>query len=80
MPIFFLHFTLDKLRAASDAELGSTLGISDGRIAEPRQAINFLAPVVEKAPDPADVEVLRSAREAEDGEAQEGLHGEEGRD
>ena len=68
------YTTLDKLRAASDAELGSTLGISDGRIAELRQAINFLAPVVEKAPDPADVDVLRSARDAGDGEAQEGLH------
>ncbi|MBQ2477523.1 MAG: transcription termination factor NusA [Desulfovibrio sp.] len=79
------YTTLDKLRSTSDAEIGSTLGISDGRIAELRQAINFLAPVVEKAPDPADVDVLRSARDAGDGEAQEGLHqaglhGEEGRD
>ena len=42
--------SLDKLRAASDAELKEALALSPARIADLRSAINFLAPVVEQTP------------------------------
>ncbi|MBO4369060.1 MAG: transcription termination factor NusA [Desulfovibrio sp.] len=42
------YTSLDKLRAASDGELAEKLLISPLRISELRQAINFLAPVVEE--------------------------------
>ncbi|MBQ7456459.1 MAG: transcription termination factor NusA [Desulfovibrio sp.] len=40
--------SLNQLRAASDTELAQRLRISSARIADLRQAINFLAPVVEQ--------------------------------
>lgn len=47
--------TLDSLRQASDEELESSLALSANRIADLRSAINFLAPVVEKTPEPSTV-------------------------
>lgn len=41
------YSSLGALREANDAELSDKLGLSDSRISELRQAINFLAPVVE---------------------------------
>jgi len=54
--------TLDKLRAADDAELSNRLHLTAGRIADLRAAVNFLSSVVdgdgetgpEKKPEPAD--------------------------
>ncbi len=42
------YTSLDQLRAASDAELAEKLYISPTRISDLRQAINFLAPIVEE--------------------------------
>lgn len=50
------YSSLDLLRAASDADLSDKLAISDSRISDLRSAINFLAPVVEKNPEPSAVE------------------------
>ncbi|MDD2966027.1 MAG: transcription termination factor NusA [Desulfovibrionaceae bacterium] len=47
--------TLDSLRQASDEELERSLSLSANRIADLRSAINFLAPVVEKTPEPSTV-------------------------
>lgn len=41
------YSSLAALRQATDAELSERLGISDSRISDLRQAINFLSPVVE---------------------------------
>lgn len=47
--------SLSEIRDASDEELSAKLGLSDSRISDLRQAINFLAPVVEDMPaDAAD--------------------------
>jgi N utilization substance protein A len=45
------YSSLDKIRAASDEELAKKLALGEARIADLRAAINFLAPVVEDAPD-----------------------------
>lgn len=45
------YSSLAALRGANDAELGEKLGLSDSRISDLRQAINFLAPVVEEIPE-----------------------------
>lgn len=41
------YSSLAALRAADDAELGEKLGLSESRISDLRQAINFLSPIVE---------------------------------
>lgn len=46
--------SLDLLREASDDDLAQKLGLSANRISDLRQAINFLAPVVEDEPDSGD--------------------------
>jgi N utilization substance protein A len=55
--------TLDSLRQASDEELESSLALSANRIADLRSAINFLAPVVEKTPEPSTVSLKRDKEE-----------------
>ncbi|MCR5814626.1 MAG: transcription termination factor NusA [Desulfovibrio sp.] len=62
------YTSLDKLRAASDQELAENLLISSMRISELRQAINFLAPVVEEQMESSAVskEVMEVARKTED--------------
>lgn len=45
------YTSLAALREAPDGELAEQLGLSDSRISDLRQAINFLAPVVEDLPD-----------------------------
>lgn len=57
------YSSLDLLREASDSELSEKLAISDSRISDLRSAINFLAPVVEKNPEPSAVEF--ASRESE---------------
>lgn len=44
------YSSLAALREADDAELSERLGLSDSRISDLRQAINFLAPIVEETP------------------------------
>ena len=63
--------TLDSLRNASNEELEDKLAISQSRISDLRSAINFLAPVVEKTPEPSDVSLFTEKTEAvdESGEA-----------
>ena len=69
------YTSLDKLRAATDQELADNLLISSMRISELRQAINFLAPVVEEQMESSAVskEVMEVSRKSEnsDGEALE---------
>ena len=69
------YTSLDKLRAATDQELADNLLISSMRISELRQAINFLAPVVEEQMESSAVskEVMEVSRKSEnsDGEAPE---------
>ncbi len=43
--------SLGALRAASDSELAEKLNLSDSRISDLRQAINFLSPIVENLPE-----------------------------
>lgn len=50
------YSSLDDLRAASDEELADRLLITPMRISELRQAINFLAPVVEDVPESSAVD------------------------
>ncbi|MGN0009499.1 MAG: transcription termination factor NusA [Desulfovibrionaceae bacterium] len=50
--------TLDSLRNATDEELENRLAITAARISDLRSAINFLAPVVEKTPEPSDVSAV----------------------
>ena len=64
--------TLDKLRAATDGELGEKLSLTGTRIAQLRAAINFLAPVVEKQPESSSVEFMnRPAADAAENAGQE---------
>ena len=42
------YSSLASLREADDAELGDRLGLSEGKISDLRQAINFLSPVLEE--------------------------------
>lgn len=44
------YSSLSALKEASDAELSERLGLSDNRISDLRQAINFLSPVVDDLP------------------------------
>lgn len=46
------YTSLGALRAADDHELSERLGISESRISDLRQAINFLAPIVENSDSP----------------------------
>ncbi len=61
------YTSLDKLRAASDQELADNLLITPLRISELRQAINFLAPVVEEQMESSAVskEVMEVSRKSE---------------
>ncbi|MBO4313064.1 MAG: transcription termination factor NusA [Desulfovibrio sp.] len=60
------YSSLDDLRAASDEELADKLLITPMRISELRQAINFLAPVVEDMPESSAVSA-DVARAGDDG-------------
>lgn len=64
------YTSLDKLRAASDQELADNLLITPLRISELRQAINFLAPVVEEQMESSAVskEVMEVSRKSESDE------------
>lgn len=74
------YTTLDKLRTASDEELGTALGLSQGRIADLRSAINFLAPVVEKDPENSSVEFVNKPSPAEEKMADDNAENEPAQD
>ncbi|MCR4666309.1 MAG: transcription termination factor NusA [Desulfovibrio sp.] len=66
------YTSLDTLRAASDEELAEKLTISPLRISELRQAINFLAPVVEEQMESSAVsEEVMNVNKAEDQDSPE---------
>lgn len=74
------YSSLAALREADDAELSEKLGLSDSRISDLRQAINFLAPIVEETPEKAEEPHLThaggyrdraQAHPADDGEAED---------
>ena len=60
------------MREASDEELADKLTISASRISDLRSAINFLAPVVESAPESSAVELNRAGDTSEASEMQAG--------
>ncbi|MCR5562305.1 MAG: transcription termination factor NusA [Desulfovibrio sp.] len=62
------YSSLDDLRAASDEELADKLLITPMRISELRQAINFLAPVVEDMPESLAVNADEAQGEGDGGE------------
>lgn len=68
------YSSLAALREAGDEELSEKLALSSSRISDLRQAINFLAPIVENDPEPSNVkQVPEKARhgQAEDGQIEE---------
>lgn len=64
--------TLDSLRKATDEELENKLALTASRISDLRSAINFLAPVVERTPEPSAVSLFGEKTEVTDesGEAE----------
>lgn len=59
------YTSLDRLRAATDEELGNALDLPKSRIAALRAAINILAPVVEDEPEPSGIDLAGSAERKE---------------
>lgn len=62
------YSSLTALREATDADLTEKLGLSDARISQLRQAINFLAPVVEDKVKQSAEEVGKMHVDRENGE------------
>ena len=56
------YSSLAALREAGDEELSEKLALSSSRISDLRQAINFLAPIVENDPEPSNVKQIPERR------------------
>lgn len=65
------YSSLAALREANDEELAEKLALSPSRISDLRQAINFLAPVVEDDPEPSDV-IQVQAHHGEEADPEDG--------